>query len=50
MEATKNCTTAIGATQETGQQTNIIINAMYKGYVSYPVAVGPFLMPHVKHV
>ena len=50
MKATRNCIIAIGATQEAQQQANSIIDAMYEGYVSHPVVVQPFVMPHVRHV
>ena len=50
MEATGNCTIAIGTTQEARKQANSIINAIYKGYVSCPVVAQPLVMPHVRHV
>ena len=43
MEATKNFTKAIGATQEAGLQANSVIDAMYKGCARYLV------MPRVRH-
>ena len=39
MEATGNSTIAIGASQEAVQQVCSIIDAMYKGYVSFPIVI-----------
>ena len=44
MEATENCTKAIGATQEAGLLADSVIDAIYEGYVWYLV------IPRVKHV
>ena len=50
MEATRNCTKAIGATQEAGQKANSIIDAMYEHYVSHLVVARYLVMPHVRHL
>ena len=50
MEATKNCTKAIRATQESGLKANSIIDAIYEGCVSRLVVVQYLVMPHLRHV
>ena len=49
MEATRNCTIAIGATQKAGQQANSLIDPMYEGYISRLIVVQPLVMPDIRH-
>ena len=50
MEATKNCTKAIGTIQEAGQQAKSVIDAAYDRYVSCLVVVWYLVMPHLRHI
>ena len=50
MEATKNCTIAIGTSQDAGKKAKSVIEAVYESYVSYLVVMWYLLRPHVQHV
>ena len=47
MEATGNCTIAVGTIKETRKQAKKIIDAGYGGYVSHPVAAWYLVIPHI---
>ena len=49
IEAIRNYTIAIGASQEAGQQVHSIIDNIYDGYISHPIVSQPLVMPHVGH-